>query len=370
MSTSKRMSRGVQLAPSLLVCFGLAGVAAPAHAQRDASIDRLVPALDETGFIGLTGTPTPGHLKWDAALAAGYLHRPLAEGDVELVSSRASADLEVELGLGAQAAVAVGMPLVLHQDGDALPGRDGELPGFAPGDPRLSARVRVLGDAGVDGRLADGPGLSLSADGFFPVGGDDAFASDGAVQTQLGVTADFQLLGAGAALHAGFLHRFSPHDVGVRLHDAMTFGAAIKSPMPFYPKLVAVLECRGSSDFEGEATTPLELDLGARLSAGEWTVLLAGGLGLTDALGSPDGRALLGLRYTAAEDDTDGDGIPDSVDECQHLPEDLDGFEDGDGCEDPDNDNDLVPDADDLCPNEEALEDRDDDEDGCTDPAR
>ena len=68
--------------------------------------------------------------------------------------------------------------------------------------------------------------------------------------------------------------------------------------------------------------------------------------------------------------DSDEDGIDDDSDECVHLPEDLDGFADDDGCPDPDNDNDLIPDADDLCPNDEALEGRDDDEDGCTDPAR
>ena len=63
----------------------------------------------------------------------------------------------------------------------------------------------------------------------------------------------------------------------------------------------------------------------------------------------------------------DNDGIPDSADECPRLPEDMDGFEDQDGCMDPDNDNDFVPDADDLCPNEQALEGQDENEDGCTD---
>jgi outer membrane protein OmpA-like peptidoglycan-associated protein len=51
------------------------------------------------------------------------------------------------------------------------------------------------------------------------------------------------------------------------------------------------------------------------------------------------------------EPDNDNDGIPDSVDKCPMKPEDFDGFEDADGCPDPDNDKDTVLDVDDFCPN-------------------
>jgi OmpA-OmpF porin, OOP family len=49
--------------------------------------------------------------------------------------------------------------------------------------------------------------------------------------------------------------------------------------------------------------------------------------------------------------DSDGDGIPDHLDECPFEPEDFDGYKDGDGCPDPDNDGDGVLDINDLCPN-------------------
>jgi outer membrane protein OmpA-like peptidoglycan-associated protein len=49
--------------------------------------------------------------------------------------------------------------------------------------------------------------------------------------------------------------------------------------------------------------------------------------------------------------DRDGDGIADDDDLCPNDPEDLDGFEDADGCPDPDNDKDGVPDNEDRCPN-------------------
>ncbi len=50
------------------------------------------------------------------------------------------------------------------------------------------------------------------------------------------------------------------------------------------------------------------------------------------------------------EDDNDQDTVVDALDSCDDAPEDLDGFEDWDGCPDPDNDGDGLLDADDACP--------------------
>ncbi|MDY7225555.1 OmpA family protein [Hyalangium rubrum] len=50
--------------------------------------------------------------------------------------------------------------------------------------------------------------------------------------------------------------------------------------------------------------------------------------------------------------DSDGDGISDSKDRCPREAEDKDGFEDADGCPDRDNDKDGVADQADACPNE------------------
>jgi OOP family OmpA-OmpF porin len=66
--------------------------------------------------------------------------------------------------------------------------------------------------------------------------------------------------------------------------------------------------------------------------------------------------------------DTDGDGIPDVRDRCPTVPEDMDGFQDDDGCPDLDNDQDGIPDASDKCPNEPEDKDGFEDEDGCPDP--
>lgn len=65
--------------------------------------------------------------------------------------------------------------------------------------------------------------------------------------------------------------------------------------------------------------------------------------------------------------DSDGDGIPDEVDQCPDVAEDKDGFEDEDGCPDYDNDADGIPDVKDQCPNEPEDMDGFQDTDGCPD---
>lgn len=65
--------------------------------------------------------------------------------------------------------------------------------------------------------------------------------------------------------------------------------------------------------------------------------------------------------------DNDKDGIPDSLDKCPDLAEDFDGFQDQDGCPDLDNDNDGIADVVDKCPNEPEDFDGVQDEDGCPD---
>jgi len=65
--------------------------------------------------------------------------------------------------------------------------------------------------------------------------------------------------------------------------------------------------------------------------------------------------------------DNDNDKIPDTHDACPNLAEDMDGFQDEDGCPDYDNDNDLIPDSLDACPGLPEDKDGFKDADGCPD---
>ena len=65
--------------------------------------------------------------------------------------------------------------------------------------------------------------------------------------------------------------------------------------------------------------------------------------------------------------DSDGDGLLDPVDRCPDKAEDVDKFEDQDGCPDEDNDKDGVADTRDDCPDQVEVVNGVDDEDGCPD---
>jgi outer membrane protein OmpA-like peptidoglycan-associated protein len=95
----------------------------------------------------------------------------------------------------------------------------------------------------------------------------------------------------------------------------------------------------------------------------------AAGLGIQEGFGTPDWRLVLGVRYQRGGDrDYDGDGLVGAADRCPHEAEDVDGFEDSNGCPDPDNDGDGVPDVADGAPMEAEDKDGYEDGDGVPDP--
>ena len=100
------------------------------------------------------------------------------------------------------------------------------------------------------------------------------------------------------------------------------------------------------------ASTPVELVAGGWYRVGDalaWKVRPGVGWGVTDGIGAPAVRGLLALAYDpiASEPrDSDGDGLIDSADGCASVPEDRDGYEDGDGCAEPTRVTVLVKDSD------------------------
>jgi len=115
----------------------------------------------------------------------------------------------------------------------------------------------------------------------------------------------------------------------------------------------------------------------------DWTLSVNLGYGWplsvadTDGDGVPDYRDLCPLvaedldgfedHDGCPEADNDADGVPDALDAAPLSGEDFDGFEDDDGVPDLDNDGDGIVDERDMCPDEPEDLDGDEDEDGCPD---
>ncbi len=350
----------------------------PTQAQ-DAGFDlqRFPPALDEHGFITMQSTRTPGHLRWTSSFWSTYFRHPLKLEEQVVVEDRVLFSAGFQLGLAERIALGVQIPWVL-QDGAALDSAALSAAVPAPSspalsDPRVVVRYQFLGEPAD--RLRD------SKDGFrvayqlgvhLPLGSERAYAGEQATRLQSHLLMDYHLLGAGAGLGLGWQHRFAKTEWGSdRLSDELNATLALDVPLPVARGLSALLEGRLATDperpFQGNAVNVAEVDVGARYQLDAVSITSTLGTSFTEAYGSAPLRASLGLVYTPKIHDQDGDGIPDDQDECEELPEDMDGFQDADGCLDPDNDNDMVPDEDDRCPLEPADLERDKDEDGCTD---
>ncbi|HUH04193.1 MAG TPA: OmpA family protein [Kofleriaceae bacterium] len=144
----------------------------------------------------------------------------------------------------------------------------------------------------------------------------------------------------------------------------------------------ALQTARAEKTVDKDVDAVLHAGLGAKYRIGErWGVRLDGRILLPpsteDDSFTTDFEVLLGA-YThfgktaapvsapaPARVDTDGDGLYDDEDECPDEAEDMDGFQDEDGCPDPDNDGDGIPDANDKCPDEAESMNGIDDTDGC-----
>jgi OOP family OmpA-OmpF porin len=139
--------------------------------------------------------------------------------------------------------------------------------------------------------------------------------------------------------------------VGTQLTYGLGFAAGVVKD-----RLDLLGEVYGYADVTGaEKAYPLEVLGALKVYLAQNSFLVFGaGAGVVgnggDMTGSPRVRAFLGIVYEPRIGDRDGDGIRDNIDQCPDQPEDLDGFQDEDGCPELDNDGDGIPDSKDKCP--------------------
>jgi OOP family OmpA-OmpF porin len=157
----------------------------------------------------------------------------------------------------------------------------------------------------------------------------------------------------------------------------MTFG--IGQSFSIWPEVLDfVVEIYGNqliSEFGDMGYFSAEIDGGFKMFIERNSYLIAGyahGLPVsgTDSMygyQASEHRMFIGFSFEPSIGDKDGDGIKDDVDQCPDDPEDMDDFEDSEGCPDPDNDRDGILDTADDCPLVPEDRDGDADEDGCPD---
>ena len=303
------------------------------------------------------------------------------EGDV--LNSRLRADLGVLYGFG-KFDVRVSLPVVLHQSTDFTAPMDADpLSSAGVGDPRLGLRYQLV----RTGAIALAGDLAVAV----PTGGQDFIGDRGLVVDPRLL---FDVRSGRVSFGVDLGYRFRQKSAGIAdlyVDDEVTWaagaqywlaprklaiGAAAYGRVGIMNAPADVMDPSGAPNEIGTEEYPAEALGSLRFFATDkFAVDIGGGAGLTPGYGAAPFRAVVGLRWIDQKaeaprplvTDRDHDGIPDADDKCPKQKEDLDGFEDLDGCPEADNDGDNIPDDKDQCPL--AAEDVDgfQDDDGCPD---
>ncbi|MCC6625558.1 MAG: OmpA family protein [Deltaproteobacteria bacterium] len=287
----------------------------------------------------------------------------------EVIQDQLTADVMGSIALWDRLSVGLAIPLFLVNSGQA----DGFIPldpepdGFALGDIRLSPKVGIL----VREDDADGLGVAASVDVGLPTGDANAFVSDGFTVAPTFMV-DYK---AGALVVAANLgYRIRTEETV--LYDFADVGSEffwrLGAKFAVVPDQLEVLgEVYGASaDWGAANNTHLEGMLAGRLKLPGTGLgfTVGGGSGFTKGYGNTKFRIFAGVSWSPEVVlDADGDGVLDAVDKCPTEPEDVDRYQDDDGCPDPDNDSDGIADVNDRCPMDAEDKDGHQDEDGCPD---
>ena len=273
-------------------------------------------------------------------------------------------------GLTDKIQVGVNLPIILALQGDGLDAATG-MPACGTGGTCLS--VTGLGDMLVEGkyRLMRKGAIKIAAIGGLTlptsIGSDGSqFIGDDLPTARVRGAVQFDEGKLSLGMNAGVLLRKSRTIYDSTIGSQLMWG--IGAAYRITDRFSVIGESYGRAglpDFSLDAS-PLEAEGGLRLHAtSAVAVVLGGGAGLVKGIGSPSSRFFLSVGYAPDIRDTDEDRIGNARDRCPLIPEDFDGYDDGDGCPEDDNDGDRRPDAQDKCPN--VAEDLDgfDDDDGC-----
>lgn len=386
------------LCSSLAVACWLCAHAA--LAQQLPSIDARTwrPSGDPRAGLVLEPTTTQGAGVLNVGTYVNYTLFPVTlrapdSGDVKVrpVAHHVGMDLIAGLGLGSRAAVGVSMPLSLYQTGD-----DG-LKSTVAATP---VSTPAMGDLSIFGKVSilDNPngGFGLGAIGVvsIPTGDAASFLSEGAPTVSLRALAEWSLVVAGAQISLGYKLRTENRTWPDASVGGITFGGEIPWSAGFWIKpdvfhidrenrmkweLAAhgwvpagpVLPFGAGTDPGSAQLSPVLVSLSDRIGLGHYQdafLNFGAETSLTTAVGAPTLRLIAGAGWAPREHDKDHDGIEDDLDQCPDIPEDKDGFEDGDGCPEIDNDDDGIIDREDACPNVPGVKSADPKKNGCPAP--
>lgn len=377
----------------------LAAVAmtAGAHAQdTEGSFDFELfrPHADLYGYGATQGAATLGNLQLGVGAWFNYSNDPVVlvdaagnrvsvsgaasdEGSDGIIENRMVSTFQIGMGITRFASLTVDLPLVLLNEGWSLGGIDDQTSVARPGGGGGIGDIVVQPKIAVLDRDYMPIGLAIVVPVGLPTGAQRDYLGEGSVTVTPTLAVEYsdapihsRAYKFRVAVNGGYRLRDSARLRDVNVGNELVYAAAL-GYHPIEP-LEIMAEFHGTSYGARAAQNPAEALLGAKLLLGRWVAVnVGGGTAVIGGIGAPDYRLYGGVTVAPSFDpdarDSDGDRLSDGVDKCPKDAEDLDGYQDDDGCPDNDNDADGREDAVDKCPDDPEDDDGYLDNDGCPD---
>ena len=379
------MNATSKLAVALGLSAALAAAPASAADYKEWSLQKFLPNIHSLGTFTVESARVSHELTVNAFLFASYGQGFLqGQNGEDVVEAFGTGDIVASIGLLDHLSFGFAVPIHFGATGTFLDGEDVGEAGL--GDVRLSLKAAALKPWRI------GPGLGLAIDVLIPSGSKGNYGREEGVAVMPKILLDAVTSKVHLMTNLYFLSRsgsFAPDQANVDFDDdlALSAEAGIQTGLAIFlgsTDFRMILEGRFASRlkrfFERE-NTQLEFTWGLDWKHDSGFAVGGGAsFGVLHGYGDPDWRAFLSIGYRPGQYlpmpvaykpvDTDGDGLTDDIDQCPHDPEDMDNFQDLDGCPDLDNDADGIPDTADKCPLEPEDKDGDRDDDGCPDGDR
>jgi len=262
-------------------------------------VQRLSPQADPTRNYWVTpGADIRERFGWNVGLLAHYDHRPLqvVDGSGErqdaLIDGQMTGHVMASVVLLERLSLMIDLPVILTQAGDALDASAGV------GDLRAQGVVMVWSSR--TGIYSRGVSIALTGEMIAPTGDDTAFQGSTGIRGGGGLALEWHL-GPRTRLGGAFGYRAAPTGeiFDTTFGDTWRYSIGLERMVHRHWSVVGDIFGEVSRERTAPTSTsvPAELIAGARWYPGSIYVHGGGAVGLTNGVGTPTFRALLGIGY-------------------------------------------------------------------------